>query len=58
MAQMSLFDTVQDNDIVEEIKELDMTSSDTHGSYEYPVQSAEQDQEPLVDYRQTGRRLF
>ena len=25
MAQMSLFDTVQDNDIVEEIKELDMT---------------------------------
>lgn len=26
MAQMSLFDTVQDNDIVEEIKNLDMTN--------------------------------
>ena len=26
MAQMSLFDTVQDNDIVQEIKELDMTN--------------------------------
>lgn len=26
MAQMSLFDTVQDNDIVEEIKELDLTN--------------------------------
>ena len=26
MAQMSLFDTVQDNDIVEEIKSLDMTA--------------------------------
>ena len=25
MAQMSLFDTVQDNDIVDEIRDLDMT---------------------------------
>ena len=35
MAQMSLFDTVKDDDIIEEIKESGYDTSDTYGSNEY-----------------------
>ncbi len=41
LAQISLFDTVQDNDIVEELKNLDITDADTDGCDEYVVSVAE-----------------
>ena len=37
MAQMSLFDTVQDNDIINEIKGLEIGELDTYGSFKYSL---------------------
>ena len=49
MAQMSLFDTVQDNDIVEEIKNLDMSHLTPMEAMNI-LYNPEQDTEPLVKF--------
>ena len=38
MAQMSLFDTVQDDDIIKELSELDISNM-THGCFKYLYRS-------------------
>ncbi|MFR8179207.1 MAG: hypothetical protein ACLU80_04150 [Dorea sp.] len=37
LAQMSLFDTVKDDDVIKEIKELDISQSDADRCIEYTV---------------------
>ena len=47
MAQMSLFDTVQDDDIIKELSELDISNMTPIGCFKYPVPFPGKGEKPL-----------